>query len=369
MSDKLKTRYNAMQNELNASESLIQHTLTAAHPEKQSRRVPRLRTAALVTAVFVLLAVVALPAIAATTGYSLLDAYPGIAKIIKGNMIDDNEGIRLTVESATVDHDTAEIYFSLQDLVGDRIDETTELRDNFIFDSLYNGYEGEITVDCEFLSHETETGKNHYLITVHKDNGTALKTGSRVRLTLGQIITGVYTTHSLDAGFDFGAVTADPTTHNTTVLHWVIGDTEKMDALKVRLNTDFDDNDRYDVLTPGDSLCNITQDIDITAAAYQDNVLRLQVCHSGAMGYKHPQGKDFGKGVLYLVEKNNPDNARYLTTSVLYFNENETKLYEEFFFDIPQEELKNYNLAYWYVPYTGAIGDEWQVTFPLKEAN
>lgn len=369
MSEEFKNRYAAMQQDLNASETLMQHTFAAAFPEKKPRRVLRLRTAAWAAAAFMLLIVIALPVMASTdAGLNLLyKLYPSVAKIITGNKTDESESILLTAESVSVHDNTFELEFSLKDLTGNRIDENTVLLDNYTLRLNDYDYCGSVEEDCEFLYHNTKTGKNHYRITVRRENGRAIETGSRITLTLGKFIVGRYIARGLDAGVDLTAVNTTPETVNTALHHWTAIPT---DELKTRLGTDFDNtNSSYDVLTPGTSIYNIAPNVDITAAGYKDGMLRLQVCYSGVMGLKERHSAHFAKGVVYLAEKNDPDSQFPYTLTATYFNEEETLLYEEFFFDIPTEELENYNLAYWILPYEDIIDGNWQVTVLTEDIN
>ncbi|MBP3704876.1 MAG: DUF4179 domain-containing protein, partial [Clostridia bacterium] len=309
MSEKFKTRYTAMQNELNASESLIQHTLSVAHPAKQPRRAMRLRTAALVAAVFMLLIAIALPVMASTdTGYALLYSIsPEAAQLFRPvKMSCENEGIELTIESIYIHEDTAEIYVSLQDLIGNRIDETTALCGNYMLDFDFSGM---VEVNDEFLYHDPDTRTNYYLLTLRQGSGNELHSKPMTTFTLGQIVIGQYSTNTLDCGLDLSAVTTTTATARRSLLGW--GGSVPTEELKEKMGTDFTLESGCDVLVPGTSLYNITQNIDITAAGYKDGMLRVQVCHSGAMGNKDSRNDDFGEGVLYLVDKEDPDNILY----------------------------------------------------------
>ena len=366
MSDTLKISYQKMQTDLHASESLIQHTLAAAYPEKKAHSTPRIRTAALIAS-FILLIVAAIPAMfAAAAGRNLFyDLYPEVAKVILGNRSDDNEGVRLTVESVSIHGDTAEVYFSLQDLIGKRINGNTAMIDNYRLD-LNEKNLGEITQTCRFLRYDEKTEKAHYLITTSNTDGDQMIIGSRITLTLGYIIAGRYTARSLNAGIDITAVNTDPETVNTTLNYWanmhVI-----TNELKTRMGTDLDDNARYNVLKPGASLYNIAPDIDITAAGYKDGILRLQVCHDGTMSQKDLYGAIHEKGMVYLTEKANEENVLDCTLMATYFIEGDTRFYTEYFFDLPQEELANYNLAFWFMPYSDVIDGNWRVTIPAEQ--
>ena len=73
----------------------------------------------------------------------------------------EDNGIRMETEAVYVYGDTAEIYLSLQDLTGSRIDETTDLFDSY---SIRLSGSGSGIGTCSRISFDPETGKVFFLV-------------------------------------------------------------------------------------------------------------------------------------------------------------------------------------------------------------
>ena len=97
------------------------------------------------------------PALAAADfgpAYNLLyKVSPAIAQKLKPvSMSCEDNGIKFEVISAYVEGNEAKIFISVQDIDGDRIDETTDLFDNFSINTPFD-----CSSSCENISYDTET--------------------------------------------------------------------------------------------------------------------------------------------------------------------------------------------------------------------
>lgn len=354
--------YRNMNEQIVPEEVLIRRTLSTAYWESAHKPM-RLRGALLIATVLALCLALALPVLAATdAGYALLYSIsPETAQFFKPiNMSDENQGILMTVESIYIHEDTAEIYISLQDLTGDRLDETTDLRSNYDLD-IPNGCESSEV----FLRYDSETCTNHYLLTIRETNGNMLQENTKIHFRLGEFVIGTYTVETFDCGIDLTEADLSPDTMTVELDGW--GGRIPATETEKQLASDFTiERKNYEVLTPSESLYTITPNIDITAIGYVDDLLHIQVCYSGVLANEN-------HGILALRTEDNDDiEANNYISDILnatFYNEDGTKYYEEYFFDVSPEKLENYTLAANYTPYTGKITGTWDVTFPLKETN
>ena len=77
----------------------------------------------------------------------------------------EDNGIKFEVISAYVEGNEAKIFISVQDIDGDRIDETTDLFDNFSINTPFD-----CSSSCENISYDTETKTATFLISISQWN-------------------------------------------------------------------------------------------------------------------------------------------------------------------------------------------------------
>ena len=77
------------------------------------------------------------------------------------NRSDEDNGIRLTVDSVYLHSDTVEVYVALQDLTGDRLDETTDLFDSY---RINRGFDCSAT--CSRVGYDAQTRTARFLISI-----------------------------------------------------------------------------------------------------------------------------------------------------------------------------------------------------------
>ncbi len=115
----------------------------------------------------------------------LYDAFSHIAESLKPvNLSCEDNGIRMEVISAKKEGQKAHIYISMQDLEGDRIDETIDLYDSF-FIRLPSGYSG----NCTKIGFDEETQKATFLISIDRNNGLNIPL-NKVSFSVGCFLSG-----------------------------------------------------------------------------------------------------------------------------------------------------------------------------------
>lgn len=132
------------------------------------------RPAAVVAAVLCLLLLTPVRAAASTSIYDLMYALsPAIAQQFQPvQLADEDNGIRMEVVSASIQGDTAQVYLTLRDLTGDRVDGTVDLFDSYRIDRPFDS-----TGRCEFVAYDEETRTATFLVTIRTMNGSGIGGG------------------------------------------------------------------------------------------------------------------------------------------------------------------------------------------------
>lgn len=99
----------------------------------------------------------------------------------------------------------------------------------------------------------------------------------------------------------------------------------------------------------------------LTGYGIVDNKLHVQVRYTDIL-------KTDNHGNIYL--KNKDGEIIHCQYSASFWDDNEADSYEEYVFDIPVDDLNNYEIwgEFWTCS-AGSIKGSWQVTFPLTYAN
>ena len=151
-----KEEYCRLFREISPEEALVQNTVERAGKRTCVRAARAQSRAAAALAAAVLCLSLAAPALAnADPAYELLYRLsPAAAQLLRPvRKADEDNGIRLEVVSARVEGDTAEIYVTLRDLTGDRVDDTTDLFDSY---SIHRPFDS--SAACRSAGFDAETG-------------------------------------------------------------------------------------------------------------------------------------------------------------------------------------------------------------------
>ena len=73
----------------------------------------------------------------------------------------EDNGIKMQVEAAYIHDNAAEIYITMQDLIGERIDETTDLFDSYSINRPFSSAAG-----CTLVGYDAKTKTATFLITI-----------------------------------------------------------------------------------------------------------------------------------------------------------------------------------------------------------
>lgn len=346
-----REKYNAMQRDVRPDAPLLQRTRAAA--QKAPARPRRLRPLIALAAVLVCLALAvpafAMPALAADPdGYALLYSIsPAAAQFFKPvNRSDEDNGIRLTVDSVYLHSDTVEIYVSLQDLTGDRLDETTDLFDSY---RINRGFDCSAT--CSLAGYDAQTRTARFLISITSFDGQDIE-GDKLTFSLNRLLTGKVETEGAVTGLDLAAAQAEPATQRAALSGF---GGSSADVLRSKI----DGSNTADMLVPTGTLAAPTPGVAITAMGYVDGLLHIQVLYENIL-------ETDNHGQLWL--ESGAERIECLGT-LSFFGENGSDSYEDYYFDVTPAQLADCTLYGSFVTADTLIEGSWEITFPLTETD
>lgn len=343
--------YRSMNEQIAADSTLIARTLglTTSTQNTRQKSGPGYRRPLAVALTFVLCIAVAAPALAANVPgfYEMIyRVSPQVAQHFAPvqQSCEDN-GIRLEVVSAYIHDNTAEIYVAMQDLVGTRVDGTTDLFDSY---SIHRAFDSSAT--CQRIGYDEETKTATFLILI-TGWGNQKITGSKLTFSVREFISHKSALEDAPVGIDLATVTDVVATQTISA----VGRSGVFPVAKEPNNSQ--------VLVPGASICSPINGIDVTAIGYVDGALHVQLATSDKTSLDN-------HGYFYLMGEN---GQRLQYDSSVSFVEgidsNNRVDYQEFLFDIPSEQIANYTLFGSF--YTGGLNTKgnWRVTFPLVKGH
>ena len=342
-----REKYNAMQRDVRPDAPLLQRTRAAA--QKAPARPRRLRPLIALAAVLVCLALTvpafAMPALAADPdGYALLYSIsPAAAQFFKPvNRSDEDNGIRLTVDSVYLHSDTVEVYVALQDLTGDRLDETTDLFDSY---RINRGFDCSAT--CSLAGYDAQTRTARFLISITSFDGQDIE-GDKLTFSLNRLLTGKTETEGAVTGLDLAAVQAEPATQQVT----------RRGGSGIAAEAGGSTAETRTALVPTGTLAAPAPGVAITAMGYVDGLLHIQVLYENIL-------ETDNHGQLWL--DNGVEKLECLG-SLSFFAENGSDSYEDYYFDVTPAQLADCTLYGSFVTADTLIEGNWEITFPLTEA-
>lgn len=343
----LREKYNAMQSNVQPDAALLRQTRAAVRktPAHPKRLRPLIALAAAVICLALAVPAFAMPALAADpSGYALLYSIsPAAAQFFKPvNRSDEDNGIRLTVDSVYLHSDTVEVYVALQDLTGDRLDETTDLFDSY---RINRGFDCSAT--CSLAGYDAQTRTARFLISITSFDGQDIE-GDKLTFSLNRLLTGKTETEGAVTGLDLAAAQAEPATQQ---VEWRGGSGIAAEAGGSGAET-------RTALVPTGTLAAPTPGVAITAMGYVDGLLHIQVLYENIL-------ETDNHGQLWL--ENGAEKLECLG-SLSFFAENGSDSFEEYVFDVSPAQLADCTLYGSFVTADTLIEGGWEITFPLTEA-
>lgn len=330
------------------------HKLELADPTfvEAAAAVPRRRKAMgwiAAAACLCLLLGLATPALAANVPAfcdALYTISPAAAQYLRPIQLScEDQGIRMEIDAVNIHADTAEIYVAMQDLTGDRLDETTDLFDSYTISTPFN-----TTGHCKTIRYDAETKTVYFLVTLEQWDDQDI-TGDKLTFRVRQILSKKQTFEGVVEGISPADAAADPKTQN----FYVSGIGGQAPAIQYHNDPDM----TFTALEPVGILANPVQGVTVTAMGYVAGVLQIQVHFADIL-------RTDNHGTLFLQDRYTgeligPDYAFSRR------DEQKTGSYEEYVFsNVSPEELENYVLYGDFTTAAPAMEGDWRITFPLE---
>lgn len=346
-----KERYSHMNNQIHPRDQLLQDVLDSARDGDCSKRIEPLRLKRPVVALVALCIclTMAMPVLAATVEpiYQLMYMVsPSVAQFFMPvQKSSESNGIKLEVVSSYIHDNIAEIYVTMQDLTGDRIDGTTDLFDSYSINRPFDS-----SAHCQLIGYEQNTKTATFLITID-EWGSQNIAGDKITFSVREFLSHKNKYDGLEIPVELSSIlTAERT---QTVSSNGGGGKDYQSYL------DFERNPI--ALIPSDPMEAFPVDgIDLTGIAYIGGKLHIQTA------VKEPLDND-NHGSFYLKDATGTDISCNYSFSFSNQYEQPGRIdYHEYVFDIPQEYVSKYLLYGDFVTSGMKTKGDWRVTFPLE---
>ena len=313
--------------------------------EERPRRVVRLSKRPALAAVAACLALaLGLPVLAANVepAYTLLyRASPAAAQYLQPvRESNEDNGIRMEVVSAAVEGDTAEVWVSLQDLAGSRVDETTDLFESYSIRS-----PADQSAHCELAGYDEATGTALFRLHITRADGKSWQ-GEKVTFSLKGFLSRRAAYEQVEIPLDLTRLPQNAATMAVSFSGYAGTEGERPDI--------------FDVLVPEEGRKNFpVEGFSLTGAAWATDGLHIQ------LAVKNRQQND-NNAEVYLL---GPEGAKIFCDFLGYFREGEGENrvdYMEYVFYGTTGALADCRLAGDF--YTAGLLTEgsWKVTFRLE---
>lgn len=310
-----------------------------------SKRFSTKKIAALVASValFFTLAVPVLAAADVQAVYEILYAVsPRIAQELKPvRMSSEDNGINMEVISAYINGDKAHIYISMQDMTGERIDETIDLYDSYSINRPFSS-----SATCERISYDEEANTATFLISITQWEQKEIG-GKKITFTVDKFLSNKQEYHDKIPQIDLNTVNFSPQTQSDINMRgW-------------SFSGDISEKPKYiDYLTAtSEGSFSPINGVTVTGVGFIAGKLHIQAYYENIL-------ETDNHGYVYLV--NAAGDEIRSEASVSFWDSERSGSYEEYIFYVTPSEINNYELYGHFWTCNSLTNGDWQVTFPLE---
>lgn len=377
-----RQRYQYMMKQRTPDDALVEKVLHAAQEqEKQkfraARRLVRPTAAVLAACLGVTIAMPALAANVEPVYQAMYAISPSAAQFFMPvHLADENNGIRMEVESAYIHGNIAEAYITMQDMTEDRVDDTMDLNDSYHINLPFDC----VLATCERVGYDekTKTARFYILIQGFETSGwkqyedgsaeglqTSLSekniAGDKITFTLGSFLSHKKVYDNMQIPINLTTVESNTETQEVELNGYSsMNNYEHMpDTMQALVPS-----------TPREEFP--VEGVDLTAIGYVDGKLHVQIA-------SEPEENVFdGNGFFWLVKEDGTivecvenfgyriEDAQWVETADGHEHYDAATRYDEYVFDIPQDEIGEYQLSGKFVTSGTYVEGNWRVTFPLE---
>lgn len=256
-----------------------------------------------------------------------------------------DQGIEMRIAGICVEGDVVDAYVTLRDLEGDRIDGTTDLFDSYSIETNCDQWGG-----CSLVDYDEETRTATFLLKMglyDRQLG-----GKKMTFRVRRFLSGKQEMETVLSQIDLKAMSKEEA--NALPKE----ELEKKIGSK-RSNMVYSSEDELvpRCLVPNEAQeCRIADGASITAYGIVDGKLHVQVY------YEDVHGRD-DHGDVHLVQ---PDGKWILREAAVNFWDKERiGRYEEYVFDVPVQELDQYEVGGYFSLDAKLYEGDWKISFPF----
>lgn len=262
---------------------------------------------------------------------------PAIAQKLKPvRMSSEDNDIKFEVISASVEGNEALAYISVQDLDGDRIDETTELFDSFSINTPFD-----CSSSCKNISYDAETKTATFLISISQWNEQDI-IGDKITFRVRELLSNK---HEFDAAIPELDISQIGAATETIAPAYITGGG----------GSNIED---FHALVSTGVLCSPVEGVDITAVGYVDGKLHIQIKYESVL-------ETDNHGYVYF--KNSNGDIIREDACIYYIADGEQEeRYTEYIYDFSGLDVSEYVPYGYFVTSSTHISGNWSVTFPLE---
>ena len=336
-----KDTYRHMTNRITPDDALLDHTRAAIQPRRRSFAPRRAVAFALAMALCLGIGTSALAAsVPEFNGWLYTVSRDWAMYFRPVQMSCEDQGLRLEVQGIRIDGSTAEIYVTLQDLTGDRLDASIDLFDSYGLDT-----SGDSSAYCQMTGYDAASRIAAFYIFYESDSPIR---GDKLTFSLRRLLTKKETTTTtLDIALETLSTAPETLLPGNRIRGWGGIGPEDYASVSQRL-----------LLLPGQDMTSPAPGVTLTAAAFLNGKLHVQ------MRYDDIARTD-NHGFLWLEDAQG--NRVECTASVGYWAENGIDSCEEYYFDVTPEDAQKYALHGEFITCQALIEGDWAITFPITD--
>lgn len=344
--------YHSMNEHISPGQALVNNMIHSAEETKRETNKAKIyfRKPVAILVILMVLVLTVTPVLAANVPavYELMYfVSPTIAQFFMPvQKFHEDNGIKMEVVSAYVHGNSAEIYITMQDLDGERIDETTDLYDSYSINRPFDS-----SANCQLVGFDEATRTATFLISI-TEWGNKKIVGDKITFSVREFISDKHIYKEIPIEVDLAHIDDAPATKQ--VPPGGGGGRKYKEYFP-------DYKSKATVITPSAPMKFPVEGIDFTGIGYVDGMLHIQTSVVNNLT------KD-NHGYFFLRDKSG-NEVQYIYS--VSFGENvdsdNTVHYNEYVFDIPQSELTQYSLYGTFVTSGLFTEGNWKVTFPLEE--
>lgn len=249
----------------------------------------------------------------------------------------------MEVVAANVEGEKVTILVSMQDITGDRIDETTDLFDSYSIHTPYDQIGGSSMVE-----YDAETKTAFFMLEIEQMN-QVLVPGDKITFSVSELLN-----KKKHSNIELTEIDLE----NVPLINDRIVDPD----IRGWSGRDLDSVDRNNLqlMNPDEESALVLQDgVTLTGYGIVDGEFHVQIRYSNIL-------ETDNHGYIYL--KNQRGEVLQCQYNIAFWDDNKTDSYEEYVFFVSADELENYEIwgEFWTCN-AGPVKGNWQVTFPLTK--